>query len=126
MKARSIASVDKAVDAGVGSPSPAVKHDAGKLRFDLIPPDPLKQVAAVYTFGAKEYGPRNWEKGLEWGRAYAAVMRHMWAFWAGEDNDPESGLSHLAHAAWGCFALMYYSVHHPGLDDRGVVEGKSE
>lgn len=96
----------------------AVKYDTGKERFDLIPPGPLLELAKVYTRGAEKYAPRNWEKGMAWGRVFAAVMRHLWKYWKGEENDPEDGLSHLAHAAWGCFTLMVYRQTHPELDDR--------
>ena len=101
------------MDAGQG-----VKHDAGKERFDLIPPWPLLELAKIYTVGAAKYGDRNWEKGITWGRVFAAIMRHLWQWLCGEDNDPEDGLSHLAHAAWGCLTLMEYSRTHPELDDR--------
>jgi len=94
------------------------KDDQDKLRFDLIPPGPLQDLVAVYTMGARKYDSRNWEKGLSWGRVFGAIMRHLWAFWKGEDNDQESGLSHLAHAAWGCFALLEYHQTHPEMDDR--------
>lgn len=96
----------------------ARKDDHGKLRFDLIPPGPLQQLAEVYTVGAAKYGDRNWEQGLAWGRVFAAIQRHLWAFWGGEAQDPEDGLSHLAHAAWGCFALMEYAQTHPEMDER--------
>lgn len=96
----------------------AAKYDDDKAMFDLIPGGPLSQLAEVYTMGAKKYAPRNWEKGLKWGRVYAAIMRHLWAYWMGEDTDKESGKSHLAHAAWGCFSLMEYAKTHPELDDR--------
>ncbi len=98
--------------------APAVKHDEGKARFDLIPPGPLLELAEVYTKGAEKYDPRNWEKGMSWGRIFAALMRHLWKFWRGEVADPEDGLSHLAHAAWGCMTLMEYRRTHPELDDR--------
>mgnify|MGYP003394458006 CR=1 FL=1 len=93
------------------------KDDAQKNRFDLIPPEALEQLAAVYTYGC-HYGERNWEQGIKWGRIFAAIMRHLWAFWRGEDVDKESGLSHLAHASWGCFTLMTYEGTHPELVDR--------
>lgn len=96
----------------------ARKDDHGKLRFDLIPPGPLKDLAAVYTVGASKYGDRNWEQGLAWGRVFAAIQRHLWAWWGGEDLDPEDGLSHLAHAAWGCFTLLEYAQTHPEMDER--------
>lgn len=97
----------------------AKKYDSGKERFDLIPPDSLFQIARVFTMGAGKYGDRNWEKGMAWGRVFAAVMRHLWKWWRGEAFDDESGLSHLAHAAWGCLVLMEYSRLSSGVDDRG-------
>jgi hypothetical protein len=94
------------------------KNDTDKLRFDLLPPEALEQLAAVYTYGCKEYGDRNWEQGIKWGRIFAAIMRHLWAFWRREDLDKESGLPHLAHAAWGCLTLLTYRTKHLKLDDR--------
>ena len=95
-----------------------VKLDDGKLRFDLFPPAPLEQIAAVYTYGAGKYDDRNWEKGISWGRIFAAIMRHLWKYWRGEWLDPESKLPHLAHAGWGCITLLEYANTHRELDDR--------
>jgi hypothetical protein len=95
-----------------------VKYDGEKARFDLIPPGPLEALADIYTYGAGKYEDRNWEKGIKWGRVFGAIMRHLWAFWRGEDVDEESGRSHLAHAAWGCFALLEYSKTQKSFDDR--------
>lgn len=96
----------------------AVKFDTEKARYDLIPAWPLEELAKVYTLGAKKYEPHNWRKGMRWGRVYAAIMRHLWAFWCGEDKDPESGLPHVAHAAWGCFTLLEYMRTNKKDDDR--------
>ena len=95
-----------------------IKHDQDKLRFDLIPVSAIEELARVYTQGAQKYGEYNWNKGLSWSRIFAAIMRHLWAFWRGENNDQETGISHAAHAAWGCFALIEYARTHPELDDR--------
>jgi hypothetical protein len=95
-----------------------LKFDGEKLRFDLVPPLPLEQLVKVYGMGAKKYKDHNWRRGLRWSRAFAAIMRHLWAWWKGETHDPESGISHLAHAAWGCFSLMEYEQTHPEFDDR--------
>ena len=94
------------------------KFDVGKLRFDLIPPGPLKRVAEVYTIGAKKYTDRNWEKGLAWGRIFGAMMRHAWSWWSGEIHDPVDGQHHLASVAWCALTLMEYENTHPELDDR--------
>ena len=97
-----------------------VKNDAGKLRFDLFPVVPLERLAEVYTIGAKKYTDRNWEKGIQWGRIFAAMMRHAWKWWRGEQFDEVDGQHHLASVAWCAFALMQYEITHPELDDRSL------
>jgi|GEM_PF-1419395 len=101
-----------------------VKYDGGKLRYDLIPADCLEELAKIYTMGAQKYDDHNWRKGMKWSRPFAALMRHAWSWFKGEDIDPESGLPHLAHAAWNCFTLLNYSRSHPEYDDRIKNDGK--
>ncbi len=98
----------------------ARKDDTGKLRFDLIPVYPLQEIARVYTIGANKYADRNWEKGMSWGRIFAAMMRHGWAWWSGETHDPTDGQHHLASVAWCAMALMEYEKKKLGTDDRFV------
>lgn len=96
-----------------------VKHDQTKSRYDLLPPELLEGVAQVLTFGANKYAPRNWERGISYGRVFAALMRHMWAWWRGERLDAESGLPHLWHA--GCclsFLIAYEERGMTSFDDR--------
>jgi len=96
-----------------------VKFDGEKARYDLLVPLALDQIAQVSAYGAKKYAERNFEKGMSWGRVFAAAMRHLWAFWRGEFLDPESKLPHLAHAAWNVMALMLYSSGgYTQFDDR--------
>jgi len=94
------------------------KFDDGKLRFDLVPADSLEDVVRVFTYGSEKYGDRNWEKGLLWGRLFAAVQRHLWCWWRGQDVDDESGLPHLAHAACSLLMLLDYKRSRAGSDDR--------
>ena len=47
-------------------------------------------------------------------------MRHLWAFWRGEEIDPESGHPHLAHAAFHVFGLLAFTERKIGVDDRKV------
>lgn len=97
--------------------SSATKNDSGKLRYDLFP-NSLALVAEVYTIGAAKYSDRNWEKGLQWGRVFAAMLRHAWAWWWGEQRDGKDGQHHLGSVAWCALALMEYERTHPELDDR--------
>ncbi len=95
------------------------KNDGDKPRYDLIPPELLHAVADVLTFGAKKYAPRNWEKGISYGRVFGALMRHLWAWWAREGADPETGRSHLWHAACClAFLLAYEARAMKDFDDR--------
>ena len=98
-----------------------VKFDGGKLRFDLIPPSFLWAVADILTYGANKYSARNWETGMAWSRPFAALMRHMWAWWGGEDKDPETGKSHLHHAACNLAFLIEYENTKRDFDDRATT-----
>lgn len=87
-------------------------------RIGSLDPLALMEVAKVAGFGEKKYARLNYMKGYEWSLSYDAMQRHLHAFWSGEDLDPESGLPHLAHAAWHCLALMAFMREHPNYDDR--------
>lgn len=94
------------------------KDDSAKARYDLIPAGPLHAVAGVFTLGAAKYGVRNWENGIQFGRLFAALMRHAWAWWRGERNDPEDGQHHLSAVVFCALALMQLEETHAELDDR--------
>ncbi len=96
----------------------ALKFDQDKLPLHLLSTEAMNQTAAVLAFGAQKYAEHNWRKGFAWSRPLSAAMRHITAFIAGEDRDPESGLSHLAHAACCIMFLLEFEKTHPHLDDR--------
>lgn len=76
----------------------------------------------MLAFGAGKYAPRNWEQGITYSRVWSAAMRHLTAWWQGEDSDVETGLSHLAHA--GCCVLFLLAFTKRGmatLDDRPAL-----
>ena len=85
------------------------KFDAGKVDYTLVPWDGLEEVVKVLEFGARKYARDNW-KHVEGGeqRYQAAALRHLIAYSQGEKVDPETGLSHLAHA--GCCLLFLLSL----------------
>lgn len=98
--------------------SVAVKQDGDKSRFDLLPWSALEEISAVLAFGAKKYDDHNWRKGFKWSRLYAACFRHLAAHIRGENKDPETGLSHLAHAACCILFLLEHEQFKLGTDDR--------
>lgn len=100
----------------------AMKFDTDKLPVNLLSSEALLQTAAVLKFGADKYHAHNWRDGFAWSRPLAAAMRHIMAYNDGEDKDPESGLSHLAHAACCIMFLLEFEKTHPELDDRYKVD----
>lgn len=97
----------------------AVKYDQDKPRYDLIPPEAVEGLADILGIGAEKYAPRNWEKGLDYGRVFASAQRHMWAWWSGEEHDRETGFSHLAHALTNIAFLIAFTRRGYGrFDDR--------
>lgn len=94
------------------------KNDGEKLRVDLIPVEVIKSLATVLQYGAKKYGDRNFEKGMEYSRVFAASQRHLWAWWGKEDNDEESGYNHLWHALCSVAMLVTLNERKKYGDDR--------
>ncbi len=89
------------------------KDDAGKLRYDLLPVEPLREVVRVLTFGAKHYAPDNWQLVPEWKWRYTrAAMSHIEKWRGGERNDAESGWGthHLAHAVCCLLFLLWFEL----------------
>lgn len=106
--------------------SKGLRYNKGKLRWSLLPYDSLKYIIEVFEHGAKKYNDRNWEKGLSYSDTYDCAMRHLTAWFLREDNDTESGLKHLAHAAWNCLALLTFELRNVGVDDRPKIKEKND
>lgn len=94
-----------------------LKFDADKPRMDLLDPYAMEQLSRVLGFGATKYAAHNWRKGLAKSRLIGAALRHLFAYLGGQDADPETGLSHVAHAMCCCMFLLGLE-HRPELDDR--------
>jgi hypothetical protein len=95
-----------------------VKHDQEKPDMSLLSSIALVEVAKVMTFGKTKYSAHNWRGGFKWSRVLSAAMRHLVAYIGGEDKDPETGLSHLAHCACCVLFLLEFEKTKPELDDR--------
>ena len=79
--------------------SEGIKYDSAKPKMNLLPPKAILEVAKVLTFGAEKYDAENWRKLDDLQNRYTAgALRHIFAHMDGEELDPETNLSHLAHA----------------------------
>ncbi len=96
----------------------AIKNDIDKVPLELIPEEAMEEVARVLKFGKDKYGRDNWRRGMDWTRLIGASKRHIAAFNKGEDLDPESNLSHLAHAVCCLLFIIQYQTMGAGVDDR--------
>lgn len=99
-----------------------LKFDGEKTRLELISPFALEAFGKVLTFGAKKYDARNWEKGISWTRIIGAILRHTVAYMRGETNDPETGLSHMAHVLCEASFLLHFEATKKEFDDRPKYE----
>jgi hypothetical protein len=100
------------------------KGAAGALKtpLGLIPPFAMEQTALAHKHGAEKYGPFNWrDTGVCASTYINAMMRHINAFRDGENLDPESGISHLAHIACSCNILLDADYCDTLQDDRNVL-----
>ena len=86
------------------------KDDIGKPMVSLVQAPFILDIAKVLTFGAKKYGKNNWKHidPQEIDRLKDSLLRHTLAYTSGTDIDPESGLSHAAHAACNLMFLHYF------------------
>ena len=94
------------------------KFDTDKIRTDLLPVNALMRIANIFTFGAKKYGAYNWVKGLSIRETCESLKRHLDAFMEGEDDDPESKLSHIGHIQCNALFLSWMMENRKDLDDR--------
>ena len=69
-------------------------------------------LARVLTFGARKYKPNNWKKCEDTGRYLAAAHRHLIALISGEQEDPETGFSHMDHVITNLMFLWVLEVNH--------------
>ena len=87
--------------------SEAKKFDGGKADLSLNPLIAIEQMARAFMLGEKKYGRYNYTAGMDASRLIAATLRHVHQWQDGEDNDPESGASHLGHAL-ACIAMLLH------------------
>ena len=102
--------------------SEGVKYDSKKPKMNLLPPKAIVEISKVLTFGAEKYDAENWRKLDDLQNRYTAgALRHIFAHMDGEELDPETNLSHLAHAM--CCLLFKLEIE---LEERFKEEESRE
>jgi hypothetical protein len=86
--------------------NPKTKYGHLKAPLHLVPASAVIEEAWVMQLGARKYGAFNWRAKTVSATIYqAAALRHLLAWFEGEDVDAESGRSHLAHVR-ACMAIL--------------------
>lgn len=99
--------------------NPKTRYGDMKPPVHLVPPIAILQEAMVFKLGAHKYGPYNWrDNKVAVSVYYSAAMRHLTSFWDGENLDPQSQESHLAHARASLAILIDALSSGNLIDDR--------
>lgn len=98
------------------------RYNDDKPNMSLIPLCTLEDEARVWAYGENKYAAWNWAKGMNWSVPLACALRHLSSWQRGEDIDPESGQTHLAHVMCNIRMLMLYTKTYPEGDDRPPKE----
>lgn len=99
---------------------------------DKVPLHLWPSVATAYGSmalldGAKKYGRSNWRAvGVRASIYVDAVLRHTQRWFEGEDDDPDSGLNHLAHALASLAIILDAQAAGMLNDDRMYPGGLEE
>jgi hypothetical protein len=90
-----------------------------KSPMSVIPTPVLVEVGIGMLEGASKYGRHNWRAmGVRASVYYDATMRHMIAWWEGEDIDKDSDLSHVTKAICSLMVLRDAMIQEKYTDDR--------
>lgn len=95
--------------------------DADATRYDLISEIGLERLARTCADGAGKYGDHNWRKGQPFSVVLNHALYHINKFKQGDTSE-----DHLAHAAWGLFALMEFQATRQELNDLYAYVPKEE
>jgi hypothetical protein len=100
-----------------------VEEQMAELKVDhtFLPLDALDEVSRVLMHGAQKHGHWNWvHNPCDWTNLLAKAERHIFAFQKGDDLDPSSGRSHIAHAICDLLFLQSYILNQHGTDNRFI------
>jgi hypothetical protein len=90
-----------------------------KAPLSTVPLGVIVEIGVGMLEGAAKYGRHNYRcAGVRESVYFDATLRHLIAYWEGEDLDPDSGLSHLTKAM--CSLAVWRDAQMQGMatDDR--------
>lgn len=98
-----------------------------KTPMSTVPTGVLMEVGVAMLEGSLKYGRHNYRSiGVRSSVYYDAALRHLAAWWEGEDTDPDSGLSHITKCIAGLVVLRDAMRQGKLNDDRPPPEANKE
>lgn len=90
-----------------------------KAPLSCLPMGVVAEMGTAMLEGASKYGRHNFRAvGVRGSVYFDATMRHLIAWWEGEDVDPDSGLSHVTKALVSLAVLRDAQMQGKCKDDR--------
>lgn len=103
---------------------PKTKVGLTKPSMAPIPPTAVLYLGMAMSDGRRKYGLMGWRKTrVSSSIYYDAALRHLMAWWDGEDKAQDSGVHHLGHAM-ACLAILLDAEATGSLNDDRPVPGK--
>lgn len=90
-----------------------------KAPMSTVPANVMAELGVAMLEGASKYGRHNYRvAGVRASVYYDATIRHLFAWWEGEDLDPDSGMSHITKAIASLTVLRDAMIQGMSTDDR--------
>lgn len=108
-------------DFGLASKDTNPKDGVGSRKVSLsnVPLPPLLELALAMQEGAIKYGRHNYRTaGVRESVYFDACVRHLFAWWEGENLDPDSNLPHITKAMACLVVLRDAQISGNSTDDR--------
>jgi hypothetical protein len=92
-----------------------------KAPFHCVSAAVMLELGLAMMEGGRKYGTHNYRAmGVRASVYYDATMRHMMAYWEGQDIDPDSGVSHIVKAIAGLVVMRDSMLMENFEDDRPI------
>lgn len=104
--------------------NPKTSIGVSKAPLHFIPPVAMVHLGLAMENGGAKYGLMNWrEFTVSSSVYYDAMLRHLLAWWDGEDAAPDSQVHHLGHVMACCAIILDAEASMRLNDDRPDFEG---
>jgi hypothetical protein len=98
-----------------------------KVSISVIPFNILAKIAIPLMEGARKYGKHNWRSiPIAAGIYVDATLRHLFAWWEGEDLSIDSKIHHIDHAIANLIVMRDAMLHGTLKDDRPLKKSAQD